>query len=88
MSDDFNVSMAFIERVFASVWKELIRNVLFDYVKIPSTDKEWSEKAIGFIESYGFPCVVAWDGFHIYVETKLKDFHSSKRRILFEIWGL
>lgn len=88
MSDDFNVSITFTERVFASVWKELIRNFLFDYVKMPSTDKEWGEKAIGFIESYGFPCVVAWDGFHMYVRAKLKDFHSSKRRILFQIWSL
>ena len=88
VSDDFNVSIAFTERVFASVLKELIRNFLFDYVKMPRTDKEWREKAIGFIESYGFPCVVAWDGFHMYVGAKLKDFNSSKRRILFQIWSL
>ena len=30
-----------------------------------------------------FPCVGAWDGFHVYVSTKLKNFYSYKKRYPF-----
>ena len=85
---DISVSIAFTVRVFASVWKELIRNVFTDYVKMPSTDKEWIEEAIGFIENYAFPCVLTCDGFHVYVGTKLNDFHSFKKTYSFSNMGL
>ena len=39
---------------------------------MPRTDDEWEEELRGFIENYGFPCVGAWDGFHVYVSTHLK----------------
>ena len=51
-----------------------------EYVKIPQTDQEWEAKLKGFIENYEFPCVGAWDGFHLYVGFKLKSYFSFKKR--------
>ncbi|CAH3030183.1 unnamed protein product [Porites evermanni] len=33
-----------------------------------------------FLENWEFPCVGAWDGFHVYVSTKLKNYFSFKKR--------
>ena len=34
----------------------------------------------GFIENYEFPCIGAWDGFHVYMSIELKLFYSFKKR--------
>ena len=46
-----------------------------------STDKEWRQEAIGFTENYEFPCVAAWDGFQVYVGTKLKNFLQFQKEV-------
>ena len=38
------------------------------------------EELTGFIENYGFPCVGARDGFHVYLNSKLKNNFSFKKR--------
>ena len=78
VADLFGVSTSLAEQVFASVSRELIRNIFTEFVKMPNTEEEWRQEAIGFIENYGFPCIGAWDGFHVYVSTKLKNFYSFK----------
>ena len=47
---------------------------------MPSSDEKWQAELRSFIENYEFPCVVAWDGFHIYTSTKLKKYDSFKKR--------
>ena len=59
-----------------------------DYVKMPDSEEEWKAELIGFIENYEFPCVGAWDGFHVYVNTKLKSFCSFKKRYSMSNMGL
>jgi hypothetical protein len=44
------------------------------------TAEEWSHELKGFIENGEFPCVGAWDGFHVYVSTTLKICYSFKKR--------
>ena len=70
--------MSLAEQVFASVLRELIRNIFTEFVKMSNTEKEWKQEAIGFIENYGFPCIGASNGFHVYVSPKLKNFYSFK----------
>ena len=41
---------------------------------MPSSDEKWQAELRSFIENYEFPCVVAWDGFHIFTSTKLKKY--------------
>ena len=50
------------------------------FVVLPSTEDEWKDEAKGFIENYMFPCVAAWDGFHIHVLTRLKNHYSYKHK--------
>ncbi|CAH3128541.1 unnamed protein product [Pocillopora meandrina] len=33
-----------------------------------------------FLENWEFPCVRAWNGFHVYVSTKLKNYLASRKR--------
>ena len=59
---------------------------LYDiYVKLPD---DWKKELTGFIENYSFPCVGVWDGFHVYVETKLKSYYSFKKRYSMSTMGL
>ena len=51
------------------------------YVKLPLTEEEWELELRGFIENYESPCVGAWDGFHVYVSFKLKQFYSFKKTL-------
>ena len=32
-----------------------------------------------FLDTYGFPCTAAWDGFHVYFGTKIKNHFSFKK---------
>ena len=50
---------------------------MFCYV--PFTDDDWAREVQGFPQNYEFPCVGAWDGFHIYISSKLTFFSALKR---------
>ena len=50
------------------------------YVVLPESADAWKQEFIGFIENYGFPCTAAWDGFHVYFGTKLKNHYLFKKR--------
>ena len=43
--DLFGVSMSLAEQVFASVSRELIRNLFTEFVKMPNTEEEWRQEA-------------------------------------------
>ena len=50
-------------------------------VILPKTDEEWkNEQVNAFFEHWEFPCVGAWDGFHVYNSYNLKNFHSFKEQ--------
>ena len=54
---------------------------LYDrYVRLSTTGKEWQNEIRGFLENYEFPCVGAWDGFHVYINSQLKNYFSFKKR--------
>ena len=60
---------------------------LFDrYVHMPKTDDEWEVR--GFLENYEFSCFAAWDGIHVYVSSKLKNYFSFKKRYIVINLGL
>ena len=52
----------------------IVANIYDTHVKIPTTDSEWEAEIRGFLENYEFPCVGAWDGFHVQVSSKLKSY--------------
>ena len=61
------------------VIRVMIANLYNEYVYMPKTEDEWIKECNGFIENYEFPCVGAWDGFHVHVCTRLKNYYSFKK---------
>ena len=49
-----------------------------EFVKILQTEEEWVNEFKFFMENYEFPCVGAWDGFHVHVSTHLKNHFNFK----------
>ena len=79
-TDIFGFSEPLVCQVFNHVCRILVARLHNKNVYIPSSDEEWQAKLRGFIENYEFSCVGAWDGFHIYTTTKLKQYYSFKKR--------
>ena len=48
--DLFGVPINLAEQVFASISRELIRNLFMEFLKMPNTEEEQRQEAIGFIE--------------------------------------
>ena len=48
--------------------------------QLPKSADEWKQELKNFLQDWKFPCVGAWDGFHVYVSIKLKNFYSFKKR--------
>ena len=76
----FGVLISLASETFNKVCKVLVAASYDQCVTLPKTDEEWGSEVKGFIENYEFPCVGAWDGFHVYVSSKLKSFYSLKKR--------
>ena len=55
---------------------------------MPETDDEWEAEVRGFLENYEFPCFGAWDGFHVYITTMLKNSYSFKKQYTMTNLGL
>ena len=54
---------------------------LYDcYVRLPTTDEEWQNEIRGFLENFKFPCKGTWDGFHVYINSQLKNYFTFKKR--------
>ena len=80
LSQLFGVSIWLAIEAFNKVCRVLFTTSYDQYVTLPKTDEKWGSEVKGFIENYEFPCVSAWDGFHVYVSSKLKSFYSFKKR--------
>ena len=88
ISSLFGVSISLAVNVFSAVSLQLLTHFYYEYVKMPTGEEEWKQEAVGFIENSGFPCIAAWDGFHVYATTKLKNFYSFKKRYSISNMGL
>ena len=80
LDDVFGVSKESSCTFFNKVIRLLVAYFYDDYVKLPETDEEWESEVRGFIENYGFPCVGAWVGFHVHVNSQLKSNFSFKKK--------
>ena len=88
LADLFGVSISLASETFNYVCRILLPTMYDEYVHFPETEKDWEAEILGFIENYEFPCVGAWDGFHVYVSTKLKNYFSFKKRYTVTNLGL
>ena len=66
----------------------MVHHMYDTYVVLPESADEWKQEVIGFIGNDRFQCTVAWDGFHVYFGTKLKNQYSFKIRYSISNMGL
>ena len=62
------------------VCRVLVATLYNRYAKLPQTDEEWKAELKGSLQNYAIPCVGAWDGFYMYVRSKLKSYFTFKKR--------
>ena len=70
LSQLFGVSMSLVSETFNKVCRVLTAVSYDQYVTLPKTDERWKSEVKVFIENYEFPCVGAWNGFHVYVSSR------------------
>ena len=80
IGDVFGIFESLATQTFNHVDRDLVVNLFDEYLKMPSTEQKWIRKIKGFIENYKSPCIGAWDGFHVYVCSKLKTQYNFKHR--------
>ena len=88
IGDVFGISESLATQTFIHVVRELVVNLFDKYVKMPSTEQEWINEIKGFIENNKFPCIGAWDSFHVYVCSKFKNHYNFKHRYWISNMGL
>ena len=86
VGDLFGVPESLADKTFNHVVRLLVARLYDVFVKLPLTGEEWELELRGFIENYEFPCVGAWDGFHVYVSSKLKQSYSFEKRYTILHW--
>ena len=88
LKDLFGVSVSSASLFCNKVCRVIIANIYDLQVTLLSTGEEWKVELKGFIENYEFPYVGSWDGFHVIVSSKVKDYYSFKRKYTVNSIGL
>ena len=88
LEDIFGWSIPTNDKAFNYVCRVLAQRLYDRYVRLPKTEEEWTAEIKGLTENYEFPCVGAWDGFHVYVSSQLKSYFSFKKRYSISNMGL
>ena len=86
--DLFGVASCTACKIFNEVIRLIVLVFYDEYVTLPATEQEWEAELTAFLKDYGFPCVGAWDDFHIYISSNLKNFYSFKKRYSITNMGL
>ena len=79
LSQLFGVLISLASEIFNKVCRVLVGASYDQYFTLPNVDEEWELEVKAFIENYEFPYVGAWDGFHVYVSSKLRSFKKFKK---------
>lgn len=88
ISDVFGVSVSSASIFFNKVCRVIVAKLYDTYVTLPITDEDWEIEIRGFLENYEFPCVGAFDGFHVHISSKLKSYYSFKKKYTVNNLGL
>ena len=80
VGDLFGVAESTAHCIFHDVCKAIVECLYDKFVYLPRNPDEWNQELRNFLENWEFPCVGAWDGFHVYFSTKLKNFYGFKKR--------
>ena len=88
VGDLFGVAPSTACTIFSSVINVIVQSMYDGLVTLPQGDEEWRKELTSFIEDWEFPCVGAWDGFHVYISCHLKNFFSFKKHYSVTNMGL
>ena len=80
VGDLFSVAPFTACTIFNHAIRCIVQALYDDYVVLPRNEEEWKDELNAFLENWEFPCVGAWDGFHVYISCNLKNFFSRKKR--------
>ena len=80
VGDLFGIATSTACKTFNEVIRVIVLIFYDQYVTLPSTEEKWKNELKAFLKDWGFPCVAAWDGFHVYICSNLKNFYSFKKR--------
>ena len=82
--DIFGVSQSLATETFNVI--KWVLTLYDEFVCLPRAEADWANKCKGFIENYEFPCVGAWDGFHVHVACCLKNYLIFKNKYTITRW--
>lgn len=88
VGDLFGVGESTAGVIFNQVCKILVSTLYDRFVYLPRNRAEWKQGLESFLENWQFPCVGAWDGFHVYVSTNLKIALASRKDTQSPAWDL
>ena len=80
VGDLFGVAPSTACTIFTHVTRVIVQKLCDQFVVLSRTQKESKEELKFFLEDWEFPCVGAWDGFHVYISSHLKNFFCFKKR--------
>ena len=80
MADLFGVPLFLASETFNKLVETLVAHVYDQFVKMSHNDQDWESELRRIIANYVFLCIRAWDGFHVYLNLKLKSYFSFKKR--------
>ena len=88
LKDLFGVSQSVTTETFNQIIRVIVSCLYNEFVGTPSSEEEWKIECKNFIENWEFPCVGAWNGFHVNVATRLKNYFSFKNKYTVMNMGL
>ena len=88
VGDLFGVAPLTACTIFNHVARIIVQKLYDQFVILPRTEEEWKAELTSFLEDWEFLCVGAWDGFHVFISSNLKNFFSFKKRYLVTNMGL
>ena len=84
LSDLFGVSVSAASKFFNKLCRLMVVSLYDRYVRLTTTDEEWQNEICGILENCEFPCVGAWDGFLVYINSQLKIIFNFQKKILYD----
>jgi len=88
VGDLFGVALSTACAIFNHATRVTVQKLYDQFVILPKTEEERKAELTSFLEDWEFSCVGAWDGFHVYISSNLKNFFSFKKRYSVTNMGL
>ena len=88
LKDLFGVSQSLATVIFNKVIRVMVITLYKEFAHLSASEDEWRNECKNFLENYEFPCIGAWDGFHVQAATSLKNYCSIKNKYTITSMGL